>query len=119
VDEMSELPLITSEEQWESWLEESRKQPLLLLKHSTQCPISAEAFEAFRAFSGTSQAKSVRMGVVTVIEHRPVSNAIAEQLQVKHESPQALLIKDRKAVWHASHWNVTQESLAQAVAAHT
>ncbi|MDN4595350.1 bacillithiol system redox-active protein YtxJ [Polycladomyces subterraneus] len=116
---MSELPLITSEEQWESWLEESRKQPLLLLKHSTQCPISAEAFEAFRTFASTSQAKSVRIGVVTVIEHRPVSNAIAERLQVKHESPQALLIKDGKAVWHASHWNVTQESLAQAVAAHT
>jgi bacillithiol system protein YtxJ len=57
--------------------------------------------------------------VVNVIEDRPVSNAIAERLQVKHESPQALLIKNGKAVWHASHWNVTEDSLAQAVAAHT
>lgn len=116
---MNEMTMITSVEQWESWLEDSRTQPLLLLKHSTQCPISAEAFEAFRSFADTPQAASVRTGVVTVIEHRPVSDAIAKRLQVKHESPQALLIKDGKAVWHASHWSVTKESLAQAVDAHT
>jgi bacillithiol system protein YtxJ len=34
---------------------------------------------------------------------------------VRHESPQALLIKDGRSVWNASHWSVTSDSLSDAL----
>lgn len=51
-----------------------------------------------------------------VIEDRPVSNEIAARLGVKHESPQAILVRGGKAVWHASHRQVTAANLAAAAA---
>lgn len=52
-----------------------------------------------------------------VIEERPVSLALAERVGVKHESPQALLIKDGRALWHDSHRAITTEALVSAVTA--
>lgn len=40
--------------------------------------------------------------LVKVIESRPVSNQIAEDLGVKHESPQVIYVKDKAKYWTAS-----------------
>jgi bacillithiol system protein YtxJ len=48
---------------------------------------------------------------VRVIEERPISLALAERAGVRHESPQALLIKNGKGVWHDSHWGITAAAL--------
>lgn len=50
-----------------------------------------------------------------VIEERPVSLGLAERIGVKHESPQALLIKNGKALWHTSHHAITAEALKGAL----
>jgi bacillithiol system protein YtxJ len=52
---------------------------------------------------------------VRVIEERPVSLALAERVGVKHESPQAILIRDGRPLWHASHGAITAGALAAAV----
>jgi bacillithiol system protein YtxJ len=52
---------------------------------------------------------------VKVIESRPVSNEIATEMHVKHESPQVLLIRDQEVLWHTSHWNITFEKLEQEI----
>ena len=41
-------------------------------------------------------------------------NEIADYFEIKHESPQAIWIKDGKATWHASHKDITQEALMDA-----
>jgi bacillithiol system protein YtxJ len=38
---------------------------------------------------------------------RNVSTAIAERTGIRHESPQAIVLKDGKPVYHASHYDVT------------
>ena len=43
--------------------------------------------------------------------------AVAEKTGLRHESPQALLLKDGKVVWHESHGSIRVESLNQAVSA--
>lgn len=86
---------------------------VLVLKHSTTCPISAEAYRQFAAFSAAAPA-GVEFALVRVIEERPLSLALAERTGVKHESPQALLLKGGKVLWHASHWNVTTKALQEA-----
>ncbi len=51
---------------------------------------------------------------IDVIGQRPLARAIAERTNVRHESPQALLLEGGEVRWHASHGAITQESLAEA-----
>lgn len=63
----------------------------------------------------SAEAAKVILAWVRVIEERPVSLAFAEKVGARHASPQAVLVKDGKAVWHDSHWNITVEALKSAV----
>lgn len=102
-------------EQWEQVLDASERKPVLVFKHSTACPISAAAWEQFQDYLSDADDENVQHVFVKVIESRPVSNQIAEDLSVVHESPQAILVSGKKAVWHDSHRAITKESLQEAV----
>ncbi|MFD3445281.1 bacillithiol system redox-active protein YtxJ [Microbacteriaceae bacterium 4G12] len=78
----------------------------LLFKHSLTCPISQRAYNEFQAYEET-----VPTFYLYVQEARPLSTAIAERLAIRHESPQALYVKNGAVVWHASHSNITKQSL--------
>jgi bacillithiol system protein YtxJ len=106
---------LTDPKQLEEVFQFSQEKSVLLFKHSTVCPISAAAYEELKKFSESEEAANVKVVVVLVREHRPVSNVIAEQLQVKHESPQAILLKGGQVLWHDSHYNITEEALKAAV----
>ena len=97
----------------EQLLDRSKTDPVLIFKHSTQCSISTHVYEEFADF--VESTTGVICGAVLVIENRKLSNAIAERFRVRHESPQALLIKDGRVVWHASHWSITPDSLSEAL----
>lgn len=93
-------------------LADSDREPVFLLKHSSQCPISAEVYSAFSEFERQGGAdRPWSCALVRVIEERPLSNQIAEQLGVQHESPQLLLISGSKVLWHDSHWRLTLEKM--------
>jgi bacillithiol system protein YtxJ len=98
---------------FEQLLEQSKTNPVLIFKHSTQCPISGEAYEEFKEFAESTG--ELACGLVLVIENRAVSNVIAERLNIRHESPQAIVVKDGHAAWHASHWSITSNSLSEAL----
>ncbi len=96
-------------------LGESRHRPLVLFKHSYSCGVSAEALDELLAHLAVSPG-SARYAMVTVQTHRDVSNAIATRLGIRHETPQALLVRDGRVVWSASHFRVNAESLERALA---
>src|SRR6266404_4851380 len=104
---------LQQEQDLEQLLERSTTEPILIFKHSTQCSISAQAYEEFTDFA--EAVRSLSCGVVLVIENRELSNEIAGRFGVRHQSPQALLIKDRQVVWNASHWSITSDSLNDAL----
>ncbi|GAA0412730.1 bacillithiol system redox-active protein YtxJ [Paenibacillus motobuensis] len=108
---MYNLLRITSIEDLHSALQQSTSQPLLLFKHSTRCPISAGAEREFTAYLNAAPNEGVIYGLIYVIEEREVSNAAAELLGVKHESPQAILVKNGQAVWNTSHSQITSGAL--------
>ncbi|MFF2753559.1 bacillithiol system redox-active protein YtxJ [Psychrobacillus sp. NPDC058041] len=101
---------ITSVSQWKDILEQSNKEPILVFKHSTTCPVSAHAYGEFSSFDSP-----IKTFLVKVIESRAVSNEVGTDLGIKHESPQAFLISNGKAVWNASHWKITKKDLTKAV----
>ena len=84
----------------------------LLFKHSTTCPISAKANEEFQAYLKDADTTAA---VVLVIEDRPVSNQIAEEFGIKHESPQIFLLEDNEVRWNTSHWKITRDAIKEAV----
>ncbi|WP_025689211.1 bacillithiol system redox-active protein YtxJ [Paenibacillus zanthoxyli] len=84
----------------------------LLFKHSTTCPISAKAYEEFQSYLKDNDTDAA---IVLVIEDRPVSNKIAEDFGIKHESPQIFLLEDGEVRWNTSHWKITQSSIKEAV----
>jgi bacillithiol system protein YtxJ len=87
--------------------------PFLLFKHSRICPISARAFEEYRAY--LEEHPGVTTGWIDVVGQRPLSQSIAASSGVQHESPQALLFLNGEVEWHASHGGITRDSLTAAL----
>ncbi len=104
---------LTQLEEWESFLQQGGKR--LLFKHSTQCPISAKAHQEFMSYMENQQ--EVPAALVKVIESRPVSNAIADHFQIKHESPQIFLLDGQEVLWHTSHRNINKDAITEQVQA--
>src|SRR5687767_9789241 len=106
-------------EELDHLLSQSGTRPLLLFKHSHSCGISAEALDELVDLleSTSAEAKtsdSPVYAMVTVQTHRDVSNAVATRLGVRHETPQALLVRNGQVVWAASHFRVTAAAVAAA-----
>jgi len=99
---------------------ESDSRPVLLFKHSYTCGVSMEALDELVSHMTESAVRgpagsAPQYAMVTVQTHRAVSNAVAQKLGVRHETPQALLIKDGKVVWSASHFRVTAAAVEDAI----
>jgi bacillithiol system protein YtxJ len=94
----------------EAALAESRERPVLLFKHSRTCGISCEALDELRAHV-ESAAAGAAYKVITVQSHRPVADEITARLGIRHETPQAILLRDGLPVWSASHFRITAQQL--------
>ncbi|WP_336885184.1 bacillithiol system redox-active protein YtxJ [Caldalkalibacillus salinus] len=106
---------LTTIDEWTDLLKTSHDKKVWVFKHSTTCPISAEAWSQYQKYIQQDTSDDIVYTYVKVIESRPVSNQVAEGLGVEHASPQAILVKSEKAVWHDSHWNITEKALDTAV----
>jgi bacillithiol system protein YtxJ len=94
---------------------ESRVRPVLLFKHSRHCGVSCEALDELNSHIEAQTQSSVAYKVITVQTHRPVSDAVAQRLGLRHETPQAILLRDGKVIWNASHFRITATQLDQAL----
>jgi bacillithiol system protein YtxJ len=107
---------LLSVDEIEPLFERSKEQPVFLFKHSLTCPISTAAFQEYEKY--LKNRADDEGGVHTLVEiqnAREVSSAIAERSGIRHESPQAILLRDGDVAWHASHWEIKSETLAGAI----
>lgn len=89
----------------------STQQKVLIFKHSTTCGISAMALKAFeRAWENTDMAHT-KPYYLDLKAHRVISNQIEADFQVRHESPQVLLIDHGKVIYHASHHEIDYDAV--------
>ncbi|CAM3353681.1 bacillithiol system redox-active protein YtxJ [Paenibacillus taichungensis] len=102
---------VTTLEEWDTIFEQSMERGQVILKHSTTCPVSANAFKEYEQYLKATPNGKLDYFLVKVIESRPISNKIADDLNFKHESPQIILIKDKEKYWAASHWAVTSQHI--------
>src|SRR5580692_352358 len=85
----------------EQALKESGQRVVLLFKHSLTCPISSRAYREFESYMEDPD-PNVAYKLITIQTSRPVSDEVAEKLQIEHESPQAILVKDGRGIWSAT-----------------
>lgn len=87
----------------------SQTEPVVLFKHSTACPISAHAHREMERFTDAD------VNIVTVQRARQLSSEIERRTGVRHESPQAMVLRSGSVVWDASHYDVTAAAVKEAV----
>ena len=95
----------------ESLLTDSTKKPVIVFKHSNACSISARAYREME--------KVDDVNLLEVQSAREVSRELANLTGVRHETPQVIVLRDGKAVWNASHFDVTAAGVIKAVESHS
>lgn len=99
----------------EAAIAESAERPVLLFKHSRTCGISCEAFDELHAHI-EEHPDGAAYKLITVQSHRSVADAITSRLGIRHESPQAILLRNGSVVWHGSHFRITADQLKAVLA---
>jgi bacillithiol system protein YtxJ len=108
---------LTSVEQLDEILEESKHTPVVIFKHSTSCSISSTAKSRLERQWIGAGLDHVKPYYLDLLRYRPVSNEVAELLQVQHESPQLLLVQDGVCTYDVSHLGINADALRKQIAA--
>ncbi|WP_426474320.1 bacillithiol system redox-active protein YtxJ [Chryseobacterium balustinum] len=103
---------IKSEEDLEKAIKQSYENRVAVFKHSTNCFISKTVLKNFEKEIENSDEQNVSFYFLDLLAFRPISNKIAEDFGIRHESPQLIVIEDGKAINNASHQDI---SLSQIV----
>lgn len=77
----------------------------VIFKHSTRCSISSMALRNFQSEWNLNN-DCAELYFLDLIAFRDVSNEIAAVTGVAHQSPQAIVLKDKQVKYHESHSHI-------------
>ncbi|WP_236975797.1 bacillithiol system redox-active protein YtxJ [Membranihabitans maritimus] len=105
---------LQSKENLEQIISDSQHSPQIIFKHSTRCNISSFIKNRLekQSLAGISD---YPIHYLDLIQHREISNLIAERFTITHESPQLLVISKGRCIYHSSHLDVSIEHLEEIV----
>ena len=101
---------LTSIDELNGAIAESSDNLVILFKHSTRCSISRMALKMLE-MGWDESLNGVSAYYLDLLNHRDVSNAIAEKLDVIHQSPQMLIIKNGSAVSVSNHSDINSDEV--------
>jgi bacillithiol system protein YtxJ len=90
---------------------DSRQKPVIVFKHSNACSISARAYREMEKLQAP-------VNILVVQSAREISRELANLTGVRHETPQVIVLRDGKAVWNASHFEVQAVAVTEAIQTH-
>lgn len=96
--------------QLETIEETSTEKTVVIFKHSTTCGISQHALHKLESAWDIEDGQ-IDFYYLDLLNHRKISNEIANRFGVIHQSPQILVIKDGKSVYDISHNGISLETL--------
>lgn len=97
-------------EQLSQLIKKSHEKPQVIYKHSTRCGVSAMALSNLHQVD-SEVAEKADFHFLNVISHRTLSQHVSEELRVRHESPQLLIIQKGALVWSGSHYQVSASAI--------
>lgn len=83
----------------------SKTETVVIFKHSTRCGISRNVLKMFEK-SFDKELSKLKVYYLDLLNYRAISDEIAKQFHVIHQSPQLLVIKNEVVVVHASHYDI-------------
>ena len=92
----------------------SKTRPQIIFKHSTRCSISSMAKSRLER---SKQPDAGDFYFLDLLKHRSISDQIAADFAVSHQSPQILLIKNTECVYEESHSGIQMDEIAEQIAA--
>jgi bacillithiol system protein YtxJ len=102
--------LLSDEAQLDEIKEQSKQQPVVIFKHSTRCSISTMAKLRLEREAAP---QDTLFYCLDLLRHRPLSNRIATDFLVHHESPQVLLIKNGECTYEESHNGINMHEIIE------
>jgi len=97
---------ITSEQQLDAVFAESFTRPVALVKHSNSCGISSHILEQLGEIDGD-------LNIIVVQNSRALSDLVVERVGHRHHSPQAFVLIDGHAAYHATHYGIDPVEMAK------
>ena len=107
------IHFLTTAEQVDAFVKDN---PAAAVFKAGTCHKTNEMFQHVQAQLDARE--DLPLGIIRVVEARPASNRVAEMTGIQHESPQLLLFKDGKAVYDRDNWDITPESISEALESH-
>ena len=86
----------------------------MIFKNSPHCAISRGARSTFDRFAESAPA-DIGLFMVDVVHQRDLSREIEEKSDIRHESPQLILIRDASAERSISHFDINLTALNRMV----
>ena len=96
----------------ENLITDSKQKPVIVFKHSTACSISSRAYREMEKVQAD-------VNILVVQSAREISRELATLTGVRHETPQVIVLRDGKAVWNASHFDVQAVAVTEAIQTHS
>lgn len=105
---------IESENDLKIAIDNSYAYKVAIFKHSTSCFISKTVLRNFeKEIESLENTDDIaKLYFLDLLAYRPLSNKIAEDLGIRHESPQLLVIENGKVINNASHQNISINQLS-------
>ncbi len=100
-------------DQLDALREKSAQRAQVIFKHSTRCAVSSMALSRLER---TPPPDNADFYFLDLIRHRQLSNKIAEDFSVYHESPQVLLIRNGECIYDESHSGINMDEIAELAA---
>lgn len=103
---------LNSETSLQEVISESAEKPILIFKHSTRCSISSMAKSRLEN-KWNSEETNVTPYFLDLIAYRDISDKVAQEFGVHHQSPQILMIKGGKCHYNTSHMDISFDAVKE------
>ncbi|TFV95628.1 bacillithiol system redox-active protein YtxJ [Algoriphagus kandeliae] len=102
---------LTQVEQIEEIKRQSKDRPVLIFKHSTRCSISSMSLDRLAWNWRSEDDEKVTSYFLDLISYRDLSNQVAKEFGVPHQSPQVILVKNEQVVFDDSHFGISYQAI--------
>ena len=110
------MPILSIDGEWA--LQTALAAPLaVVMKDSPRCIQCAAARRQLRKLDKrvSKHGRAVDIYLLNVLEQRDLSDQLASRFGVRHESPQAFVLRRGEMLWHGDHFAVTWRKLFEAL----
>lgn len=90
----------------------SKARPQVIFKHSTHCSISSMVKSRLER---SEQPGNCDFHYLDLLSYRSLSDQVAQDFEVTHESPQILLVKNMECVYEESHNGIQMDELVEQI----